>query len=38
MGWDGMETDPHRLEQRQRQITFGKNTLGYANYRKAVPK
>ena len=34
----GRETDTHRLEQRQRQITYGKNTLGYANYRKAVPK
>ncbi len=32
------ETDPHRLEQRLRQITYGKNTLGYASYTKAVPK
>jgi hypothetical protein len=28
----------HRLEQRQRQIDFGKNTLGYVNYLKQVPK
>ena len=35
---EGVETDPHRLETRQRQIAFGKNTLGYANYRKEVPK
>ncbi|KAK9914794.1 hypothetical protein WJX75_000623 [Coccomyxa subellipsoidea] len=32
------ETDPHRLEQRLRQITYGKNTLGYASYTKAIPK
>ena len=32
------ETDPRRLETRQRQISFGKNTIGYSEYRKAVPK
>eukprot|EP00668_Euglena_longa_P048397 GGOE01065465.1.p1 GENE.GGOE01065465.1~~GGOE01065465.1.p1 ORF type:complete len:464 (-),score=83.60 GGOE01065465.1:354-1745(-) len=26
------ETDPHRLEQRQKQIDFGLATTGYANY------
>ena len=32
------ETDPHRLAQRQKQIDFGKNTLGYQRYREAIPK
>lgn len=32
------ETDPHKLAQRQKQIDFGKNTLGYAAYTKAVPR
>lgn len=32
------ETDPHRIEQRLKQIDFGKNTLGYDNYVKKVPK
>lgn len=32
------ETDPHRLAQRQKQIDFGKNTLGYERYLKLVPK
>ena len=33
-----METDPHRLVQRQKQIDFGKNTVGYENYTKDVPR
>jgi hypothetical protein len=27
-----LETDPHRLQQRQKQIDFGLATIGYANY------
>jgi hypothetical protein len=34
----GVETDPARLAQRQKQIAFGKNTQAYQNYVKAVPK
>lgn len=32
------ETDQHRLEQREKQIQFGKSTLGYQRYLAAVPK
>ena len=32
------ETDPRRLEQRQKQIDFGKNTRGYQRYTAAVPR
>ena len=32
------ETDPRRLEQRQKQIDFGKNTRGYQRYSAAVPR
>lgn len=32
------ESDRHRLAQRQKQIDFGKNTLGYEYYIQAVPK
>eukprot|EP00775_Hariotina_reticulata_P003537 gene3537-3806_t len=32
------ETDPKRLVQRQKQIDYGKNTLGYERYLAAVPK
>ena len=32
------EFDVHRLNQRQRQIEFGKNTLGYERYIETVPR
>ncbi|GAQ79607.1 hypothetical protein KFL_000340100 [Klebsormidium nitens] len=32
------ETDAHRLAQRQKQIDFGKNTLGYERYLEVTPK
>lgn len=32
------ETDPKRLVARQKQVDYGKNTIGYENYLKAVPK
>ncbi|KAH9318255.1 hypothetical protein KI387_020024, partial [Taxus chinensis] len=31
------ETDAHRLSQRQKQIDYGRNTLGYEHYVKLVP-
>ena len=31
-------TDPHRLNQRQKQIDMGKNTLGYEAYIKTVTR
>eukprot|EP00981_Chlorochromonas_danica_P004529 scaffold912_cov187-Ochromonas_danica.AAC.7 len=34
----GLLTDPHKIEQRVKQIQFGKNTLGYDHYISAVPK
>jgi len=33
-----METDPHRLSQRQKQITYGYRTLGYLRYRLLAPR
>lgn len=32
------EEDPQRLSQRQKQIDYGKNTLGYERYLEQVPK
>jgi histone RNA hairpin-binding protein len=33
-----VETNAHKIEQRQKQVDFGKNTLGYESYRTQVPK
>lgn len=35
---EAIETDPHRIAQRQKQIDYGKNTLGYQRYTEEVPK
>lgn len=32
------DLDPHRLAQRQKQVDFGKNTIGYQRYLEQVPK
>lgn len=38
IGSRGQETDQHRIAQRQKQIDYGKNTLGYQEYCKAIPR
>ncbi|XP_067144080.1 histone RNA hairpin-binding protein-like [Centruroides vittatus] len=37
-GETGYENDPKVLRRRQKQIDFGKNTIGYQKYLKAIPK
>ena len=37
-GFADRETDPKRLEKRQKQVDFGKNTIGYERYVCALPK
>lgn len=32
------DLDDHRLAQRQKQIDYGKNTLGYQRYLQLIPK
>lgn len=34
----GIEEDERRIEQRLKQIKFGKNTIGYDRYLATVPK
>lgn len=33
-----LELDAHRLAQRQKQVDYGKNTLGYERYIQQLPK
>lgn len=37
-GDEAVPNDPHRLAQRQKQVDYGKNTLGYEFYVKMVPR
>lgn len=32
------ELDKHKLAQRQKQVDFGKNTIGYQRYLELIPK
>lgn len=32
-----LETDPAILQRRQKQIDYGKNTVGYVNYTQQIP-
>lgn len=33
-----LETDPVILQRRQKQIDYGKNTIGYANFSHLIPQ
>ena len=35
---DAIITDVHKLAQRQKQIEFGKNTIGYEIFTQSIPK
>lgn len=35
---NGIETDAHRISQREKQISYGKNTLAYDTFLQAVPR
>ena len=37
-GADAVETDPRRIAQREKQVGFGKNTIGYTRYCELVPR
>eukprot|EP01051_Picozoa_sp_SAG22_P028933 SAG22_NODE_10462_length_534_cov_0.947126_1_plen_53_part_10 len=33
---EAKETDPHKLDQRYKQVSYGKNTSGYEKYSKTT--